>query len=166
MKKKYLILFIIFAILALAMDAFIIYQSCLNGSQSTTWSGHTVEIIKNIINSIFHNAINDSNISTFTNVIRKLVGHFGLFFISGIFTSLAIYYLLYENKLAHYYKILIMLPFGLSVAIITEVIQLSVPNRSGQLTDVLIDFAGYFTAIILVNLILLLIFYKKKTNKK
>ena len=56
------------------------------------------------------------------------------------------------------------LAFGLFMGSLTEIIQLNVPGRSGQFTDVLIDFSGYLLGFLIILLILFLII--RKQNKK
>ena len=97
-NKKDLILLIVFTVLAVSINAYIIYHSCLNGSQSGMASKGVADLIMNIINGIRGNTINESNYDAFSNIIRKLVGHFGLFVISGLFSSLSIYYWLKDLK--------------------------------------------------------------------
>ena len=53
--------------------------------------------------------------------------------------------------------IILSLEFGLLMGLITETIQLGVDGRSGELTDVLIDFGGYLLGFLLILLILFLI---------
>ena len=90
-NKRYLIATIIVGCLAIGINLFIILQSCLNGDRSTESSGFVVELFKSLINIFSKNAINENNICTFTQVIRKLIGHFGLFAVDGLISSWAIY---------------------------------------------------------------------------
>ena len=60
--------------------------------------------------------------------------------------------------------IILSLEFGLLMGLVTELIQLNVNGRSGELTDVLIDFGGYLLGFLLILLILFLII--KHLNKK
>ena len=160
-KRKEAAKWILFA-LAILLNAFIIINSCMNGNQSSAESGRVTNIIKNIINFFIHNAINDSNYETFHGVIRKLVGHFGLFLLDGVIVSWDIHFLIQKKW---WIKLIISLSFGLLIGIITETIQLSVPGRSGEITDVLIDFSGYLLGALMIGLILFFIirnFRKKK----
>ena len=168
-NKRYLVATIILTFLAVVVNAFIILQSCLNGARSTESSGFVVNILKAIINSVSPNAINDGNIGTFSNLVRKLVGHFGLFVISGLFTTSSLYLWFRPQKCYKNYRLLYLsLGFGLFLAILTEIIQLFVPHRSGQFTDVLIDFSGYIvgTGIIILVAFLTYRHHKKKEIKE
>lgn len=164
-SKKYLIFTIIISVFALAINAYIIMHSCLNATASTEASSGVIETTEEIINGIKPGTINESNYSDFATFIRKAFGHFGLFSISGFLTSLSIFLLINPVKNSKYYMpIVISLEFGLLMGLITETIQLNVPGRSGELTDVLIDFSGYLLGFLLILLILFLII--KHLNKK
>ena len=159
MKRKDKILAYTFSILAVALSVFIIIQSCLDGGESTGQSSWVVELCKNVINFVIKDAINESNIGTFTTVIRKLVGHFSLFLVDGVFVYLSLYYWLKEKK-DMITLLLFTLIFGLLLASLSEFIQSFVPGRSGELLDVLIDYGGYLLGTGITYLITYLI--KKK----
>ena len=161
-SKTYLVWTIILSLLTVAINVFIIAHSCLNASESTNASKGIVDISENIINTISPGAINASNYDSFATFIRKLFGHFGLFFISGVLTSLDIYLLFHSKKWSKYWLLItISLSFGLLMGIITETIQLTIPGRSGEFTDVLIDFGGYVLGFSIVLLILFVIIRKR-----
>lgn len=162
-NKRYLTATIIITFLAVVVNAFIIMQSCLNGFSSSRSSGMAVNLLKGIINAISPNAINDGNIDTFTHVIRKLIGHFGLFVISGLTTSTSIYLWFKPQKWYKLYRFsYASLLFGFFLASLTEFIQTFIPNRSGEFTDVLIDFSGFLLGFSLILLIIYLIFRHQK----
>lgn len=162
-NKRYLIATIIVGCLAISINLFIILQSCLNGDRSTESSGFVVELFKSLINIFSKNAINENNIGTFTQVIRKLIGHFGLFAVDGLISSWAIYLSsAYIKKYKHLYGLLFSLFFGLFIAGLTEVIQSFIPSRSGEIVDVLIDFSGYLLG---TGIIALIIFLRYKRTK-
>ena len=165
-SKKHLVWTIIISLLSLAVNIFIIVHSCLNASQSSEASGGVVEFLAKIINSIKPGSITDQNIDSFSNFIRKAVGHFGLFMTSGLLTTLAAHLILNMFKWAKYYlQIIIALAWGLSLAILTEVIQLNVDGRSGEFTDVLIDYSGYLLGFLIIFLILFFIIKKQKKHQ-
>lgn len=165
-KRKIAVTWIL-TIFAIILNAFIIYQSCLNGDQSTVSSGVISNAIKNVLNTLFPNLINDGNIKAFHGFIRKFVGHFSLFLLDGLISSWAIYYLLEITKLNKWWnKIIISLIFGLLMAIITECIQLSIPGRAGAFTDILIDYAGYIIGVGIIVLIYYLIYRHRQKHEK
>ena len=108
-------------------------------------------------------AINNGNSNIIKTIIRKSIGHFLLFFMSGLFTLLCLNDFLGENK-RRWIKYVITLSIGLIVAFMSELIQYFCPTRSGQLSDVLIDLGGFVLAVLL----LFIIWYSKykKANKK
>lgn len=164
-NKRYLVASIIVVVLAVVVNAFIVAQSCLNGMRSTESSSLVVNLLKGIINGIKPDTINEGNIDTFTHVVRKLVGHFGLFVFSGIFTSWSLYlWVHFRSWYNHYKGLFITLIFGLSLAALTELIQLTVPNRSGQISDVFIDFAGYIVGTGIIVLAVFIIYKKRNKN--
>ena len=164
-SKKYLIWTIIVSALAVAINVFIIVHSCLDAAQSTQASGGVTDFLARIINSIKPGTITDANYGQFASFVRKAVGHFGLFMVSGLLSTLAFYLVLNTFKWAKYYLQTIMaLAFGLTIAIITEIIQLNVLGRSGEFTDVLIDYGGYAFGFSIVFIILFLTM--KRQNKK
>lgn len=164
-SKKYLILTIVFCVLAVAINAYIIMHSCLDAVASTEQSQGVVQVSEDVVNTVAPGTITPENHDSFASFIRKAFGHFGLFVVSGLLSPTALYLLINPFKWSkHYLNVIIGLSFGLLIAITTEVIQLSVPGRSGEFTDVLIDFSGYLLGALIVGLILFLIIRKK--NKK
>lgn len=141
------------------LNIIIFISSCLPAKESTGESNLIVNILVNIINAFKANAINDSNLSIFSGFIRKLIGHFLLFLLSGIFTTLSIKYLYYDVKKEFTNFALFSIGFGFLLAVLTEGIQKLVPGRSGEFRDIMIDFSGY----LLSSLILIIIFSLKKT---
>ena len=152
-------------VLALLINAYIIMHSCLNASQSTEASRGVVDVTEDVINTVAPNTITPENHDSFALFIRKAFGHFGLFVISGLFTSLAIFLLLnMTSSSQHYINAVIGLSLGLLLAIITETIQLFVEGRSGEITDILIDFSGYLLGALIVGLVLFIVI--RNRNKK
>ena len=148
----------IFILTALLINSVIIYQSYLNGEASSEVSGGVTKVLMEIINFFRPETINEANLESFVIFIRKGLGHFGAFMLSGIFTSLALYYSL-KNLFwyQHYRGILMSLLIGLCLASLTEIIQLSVDNRSGQYSDVLLDSGGYVIGLMLSITIIYLV---------
>ena len=168
MNKRYLIATIIISSLAVLFNAFIIMQSCLDGLRSSASSGLVVNLLKAIINGIHKDAINEANIDTFTYVIRKLIGHFGFFLISGVLTSLSIHMVSkYLKQYRYYMGIIFSLSLGLFLSGLTELIQIFIPDRSGEVVDVHIDFGGYAlgTGILILILFLIIRHQKQKSEK-
>lgn len=168
LSKKYLIWTIIFSVIAIAINAYIIVHSCLDAVQSTEASSGVIEVTEEVINTVAPGTITPENHDSFATFIRKAFGHFGLFAISGFFSSLALYLAIAPfNKQKYYQIIIIAVAFGLLMGLVTETIQLYVPGRSGEITDVLIDFGGYLLGFLIILLILFLIIkHIRKEEKK
>ena len=149
-------------VLAIAINIFIIVSASLPGAESTNESNWIVEPVKVVINSIKADTINESNIGTFSAVIRKLVGHFSLFLVSGVLTTLSIKFLYYDQTQNLMKFVIISSISGLFLAVLTETIQVFVPGRSGEITDALIDFGGYIIAVILISISVYI--HKRKTS--
>ena len=165
LSKKYLIFTIIICVLAIAINAYIIMHSCLDAAESTKASSGVVEVSEEVVNTVAPGTVTPENHDSFATFIRKAFGHFGLFVISGLLSSLAIYFSLNPWKWSKYWMLIASsLVFGLFMGAITEIIQLNVHGRSGQFTDVLIDFGGYLLGFLVILLILFLII--RKQNKK
>ena len=165
-SRSYLIWTIVLCVLAVAINAYIIMHSCLDAAQSTQQSSGVVEVVEEAVNTIAPGTITPENHDSFATFIRKAFGHFGLFTISGLLSSLAIYFAFNPMKWSKYYLLVIMsLGLGLLMGITTELIQLNVPGRSGEFRDVLIDFGGYLLGFLIILLILFLVIrhsYKKQ----
>ena len=163
LSKKYWFFTILAIILAVAINGYIIMHSCLDATESTKASAGVVDFLEGIINGIKPGAINDSNYGAFATFIRKAFGHFGLFAVSGVLSSLAFYLSLSPYSWCkHFMNVFFSLVFGLFIGILTEMIQLSVPGRSGEAVDVLIDFSGYLLGTLLLGLILFLVIRKMR----
>ena len=154
-------------VLAVAINGYIIMHSCLDAIESTKASQGVVEVAEEVVNTVKPNTVTEENYDSFATFIRKAFGHFGLFAISGLLTSLALYLSLSPyNWSKHYMNVMFSLVFGLFMGILTKMIQLSVPGRSGEITDVLIDFSGYLLGTLLMGLILFLVIRKLRKNKR
>lgn len=107
------------------------------------------------------------NMASFLRKIRKGIGHFGAFLVTGIVSTLT-FMVLFDKKL-----LLLTVPInyiqGLFLADLTEFIQLFTPGRYGTFSDVLLDFSGFAIGATFITLILLtltLVSYLKKQKAK
>ena len=135
------ILFYIFLSIAVAINVLIIVESCIGGEGSASQSISVSESIAHAIENMFPSAEIDH--AAFHSAIRKIVGHFLLFGLSGIFTTLSV---MMNDFLMNKFKwknIIFIAAFGLLIAMISEFIQYFTPGRYGALLDILIDYSGY-----------------------
>ena len=164
-SKLYWFITIVVIILAIAINGYIIMHSCLDAAESTKASQGVVEVAEDVVNTVRPETITPENHDSFASFIRKAFGHFGLFVVSGLLTPLAFYLSLSPFSWAkHYINVMFSLAVGLFMGILTESIQLSVPGRSGEIKDVLIDFSGYLLGTLIIGLILFLVI--RKLRKK
>lgn len=123
----------VYKLLSILTIGFIFYQSSLSASASSEVSGVFVNLINNVLQYVHINI----NINTLSLLIRKLA-HFLEFFILGFFLVKGFNY-----------KIIYLLIIVLLVAITDESIQIFVNGRAFQITDIIIDFIGGLTSILL-----------------
>ena len=137
---------IILLVLSVLWTIFIFSNSIATAEQSSENSSTIVNFLLNFINI---------DISFLTLVVRKL-GHFSEFLLQGIFIGS---FFLVSNT---YTKNIIYVMFlGLITAVTDEFIQLFSPGRSGMIQDVLIDFSGTITAVLVCGIIYLIYRQKK-----
>ncbi|MCQ2387165.1 MAG: VanZ family protein [Clostridia bacterium] len=153
MSKFRKILCVNFSVLILLTLVFIWGNSMLSIEKSAKESGKVYETIKPVLDAVF----GKDKISH--NLIRKMA-HGTEFFVLGI-EICALTCTIIKPKLKNF---LLILPYGLIVAITDEVIQ-KFTGRGSRFTDVLIDYCGYVLSLIIFYLICLLI-RKIKSNKK
>ena len=159
------ILFYIFLILMVMVDVFIIVEGGINGTNSASQSAGITQWLVSIIEKINPSSRFVTDPEWAHMVIRKLVGHFGLFGVSGILTVVTLSMLdnAYINR-----KIEIMisaLAIGLSVAFISEAMQFVTPGRYMSIIDVLIDYSGFVLFGGISYLIFFLVNRKKEERK-
>lgn len=169
MKKqnilKYVILFI-----AIAINIFIIINAFINGETSAKESNSVAQGTADIINTVKPETITQENFPDFASFIRKAYGHYGLFALSGIFSSWSLYLFAKDSKIGYFlYQLGFTFTFGFLIAIISEFAQKFVKDRVGSWTDVGIDMLGYFSGVLLLFLLFLIckspIFSLKKTKE-
>lgn len=107
-------------------------------------------------------AININNYDEFVHYIRKSIGHALVFLVAQVFTYLTLYMFLYNQKWWFYSSI--SLGIGVSLAGLSELIQLFVPTRGGAWLDVLIDSVGVIVGALLTFLVIFII--KKIKSRK
>ena len=113
-------------------------------TQSSAQSTGVVEVIKGILEKIFPNtkSIDIEKWEVFETILRKFAHGF-IFFILGILSSNFIIRCNFKHK------IIISGTICLLYAISDEIHQLFVEGRSGQISDVLVDFTGSIVGICL-----------------
>lgn len=142
MKKTH-IRFIIFAVLSILVLIFIFYNSTRTGEQSNETSLGLMDFILSIIDP---QGKLDTKIVHF--VVRK-AAHFAEFFAFGLcLCGMALAVLDDTERFYASFSLLV----ALLAAVIDELIQ-SFTSRTSSVKDVLLDFAGSFTGVIIAFLI-------------
>lgn len=157
------ILFYIFLALSVAVNIFIVIEGATSGSESESQSfGFTAWFI-DVVRNIDPESGIVQNPETTHAVIRKLVGHFGLFGLSGILSTLM--FLFINDSMTRKIQIIICTSmYGFFFALVSELAQYFTPGRYMSFIDVLIDFSGYILFSGLTFLIYYFI-YKHKEKK-
>ena len=159
---------LIFGVIALAINIIIIIESATGGDYSSRQSLSVTQFVTDAITFISPNAPIVQDQEKLHHLVRKLLGHFLLFGLSGIFNTLAFVFVNNAMRNRRLQVILLSVGVGLTMAFISEGIQLFIPGRAGLITDVFIDFSGYLLFTILIYLVFYLIYrpqIKRKENK-
>lgn len=151
--KKYIFLFlyiisvIIFYVLALQ-----------NGDNSASESGRVTAVIIKIL-TFFTGGKKEFDFDTTHNIVRKLVGHYGYSVLMGFLGYMTIYCYKGGGKIT----LVIALLLGLFISITSELIQFIPDNRGPGIIDMMIDFAGEETGILVA--LILMAFVKRSQQK-
>lgn len=146
----------IFIILTIVIVVFASFSGDVSGEQSSTLGQFIVSFLSRL--NINLSATQLDSLQVF---IRKAIGHFGLFFLNGIFATLSGHYWLALNSKA---KTLVVFSIGVFLAGLSEFIQVFAPERGPSFLDVLIDVTGFIVGIGLIVIVLNL--SNRKKNKK
>lgn len=153
------VLFYVFLVLSIATNVLIIVESSIGGGGSAAQSFSFSEWFIKLLESI---GISVTDKEAFHAVFRKLVGHFLLFGFSGAFTMLSLIMNDFLTKKFTWKINLFCLALGVTVALVSELIQAFVPGRAGTFTDVFIDLAGYISFAGITYLIYFLVVRHKR----
>ena len=164
MNKQKFLKWFIFSI-AVAINLFILINAFINGEVSTKESNTIAHTTADVINTVKPEPLTPANFDRFAFDLRKVVGHFGLFAFSGVFSTWATYLFSKDSKVGYFLSQIMMdLSFGFVMALLSEFVQIFIDGRTGAWADVGIDFAGFFLGFSVVFLIFLL--RKSKIFKK
>ncbi len=143
---------------------FIFNMSSANATESTNISGRFIEKIADIFVKSFKDldeAARLQFIQSLQHFVRK-TAHFLLF--SGLGISAAGF--VYTFNFSILFRIVSSSAFCLLYAVFDEVHQLFIPGRSGQISDVLLDFSGAVCGILLISIVIcLFIKIRSKINE-
>lgn len=158
MKTKNVVTVIpyLFLFLSVVCVIFIFANSMQPSVQSNESSSIFVDLIANI-GSFFSI---QPDIDSLTTIVRK-TAHIAEYFLLSCLISVT--FVSFFQKVKSY--VVHILFVGLSVAVIDEFIQTHVSGRSGQVSDVLIDFCGVAAGLLIVLLVITLLDKKSKSRK-
>lgn len=94
-------------------------------------------------------------------IVRKVIGHFGVFLLDAVFGILTVFFFFGKGK-RKYVLSLVFLILGLLIAMFSEFLQINAGNRGPSWNDVGIDFSGYFLGAIVTFAICFFVQLKKK----
>lgn len=151
MSKKDKLKAIILIILTLCVVAFIFMHSLTPATLSAEESGAVTDWLSKLL-----------PFQLTDHIVRKLA-HFTEYSVLGFVTSFTVYSFFKKPTGGIFIKLF----FTIFTAVIDETIQLNISGRSGQVTDVLLDFSGAVTGIIVSTLLILIyLLYKKRKEMK
>ena len=136
----------IFTLALIGCIAFIFSNSMKIASVSTVSSGRVLTLLQAALRRLGHPALAQRLTD---HIVRKLA-HFCEYMLEGFLLMLCMR--VYTRQ--YIWHISVPMLGGVLTALTDETIQLFVPGRSGQVTDIWIDFSGVMTGL-LVGLILL-----------
>ncbi|MGN1127160.1 MAG: VanZ family protein [Ruminococcus sp.] len=144
--KHQFIITLIFAILNLLLIACIFIHSLTPAEISQEESG----AVTGWLSYIFPFELDE-------NIVRKLA-HFIEFSALGIVTSLTVYSYCQRAIGGIFFKLFVCL----ATAVCDEAIQLNVAGRSGQVSDILLDFSGCLFGLIITTIVIVIVIYLKR----
>lgn len=148
--KHQFIITLIFAILNILLIAFIFIHSLTPADISQEESG----AVTDWLSYIFPFGLSE-------NLVRKLA-HFIEFSALGIITSLTVYSYCQKVIGGVYFKLFVCL----ATAVCDEAIQLNVRGRSGQVTDILLDFSGCLFGLLITTITTGIVLYIKRRKDR
>lgn len=144
----------VMTILSIAFVCFIWGNSLVPGKESGALSLSIRDFVNNILRNIGINA-------EVTNYMVRKAAHFTehMFFGACLLVTLRSY----TKDIIRYLSNILFI--GLLVPVIDEFIQLFIDGRGGEIKDVIIDFSGILTGIIIASIIVRLVDRNRMRNK-
>ena len=159
-KKKNQVLFFIFGSLSLLTMITIFLFSAQSAVNSAELSGQVGSLVEKVL-SFFKWLLNDNAVLWITTYIRK-IAHFTLYaFLGGFLMATFV-----NTKIKQlFHDLFFSASIGLFYSITDEFHQLFIAGRSGQISDVLLDFCGVVFGIIISLFIYKIIKFSAKKTK-
>lgn len=131
------------------------FSSLQSGTISSSESSWITNLFLKAIESLKFLKI-EIDYPTLHNIVRKLFGHFGWFFVMGI---LGFFTFLFSWDVKSK-GLLISFMIGIFVAITAELLQFFAEDRGPMIGDIVINFSGYVTSSLLSSIV-----YKQKKKQ-
>lgn len=148
--KHQFVVTLILAIFNLLLIAFIFIHSLTPADISQEESGAVTDWLR----YIFPFELND-------HIVRKLA-HFIEFSALGVVTNLTVFSYCRRVMGGVFFKLFVCL----ATAVCDEAIQLNVSGRSGQVSDILLDFSGCLFGMFITTITISIVLYMKRNKKK
>lgn len=148
--KHQFVVTLILAIFNLLLIAFIFIHSLTPADISQEESGTVTDWLR----YIFPFELND-------HIVRKLA-HFIEFSALGVVTNLTVFSYCRSVLGGVFFKLFVCL----ATAVCDEAIQLNVSGRSGQVSDILLDFSGCLFGMFITTITISIVLYMKRNKKK
>ena len=148
--KHQFIITLIFAILNILLIAFIFIHSLTPADISQEESGAVTDWLR----YIFPFELND-------HIVRKLA-HFIEFSALGVVTNLTVFSYCRSVLGGVFFKLFVCL----ATAVCDEAIQLNVSGRSGQVSDILLDFSGCLFGLFITTITMSIVLYIKRRKDR
>ena len=146
LSKKRKIAVAVIAVFIVLTLAFIWGNSVMTAARSSESSGAVYSTLKEVLDTVF-----GKDVVPLTHNFTRKLAHFSEFALLGAEFSL----LFIAIKRESYKGYIHVLPYGLFVAAVDEGLQ-CISDRGPALTDVMIDFCGYITAVAVFFVIFLI----------
>ena len=157
MKQRASLFFrVVFIILTAAMITFAFVHSAMPAKISARESGGILDFLYALLPRL------GINLDLTDHIVRKLA-HFSEFTAIGMLSTTCAYSF---DRLRPYRYTIHVLFVGLAAAVTDETIQLFSEGRSGQITDVLLDFSGVTAGMCFMLLCFMIYIHIKKRKRK
>lgn len=127
----------------------ILFFASLSGTVSSSQSSALLNMTESILKA-FNIALTDVQLENLHVVIRKAIGHFGLFMVDGIFAWLTARHWIRARLNVRFS---LTMGVGIFIAALSEFLQLFAVNRGPSFGDAVLDSLGFFVGILIVYLI-------------
>lgn len=156
MKKN--IFQILFFIFYVALLIFFLYECFQPGDKAGSQAGFVAGIIARVQSFITGKEVIVDD--AYRHLITKLVGHYGVFVLIGLFSIL---YHLTLDGFNKYVRIIIHFVIGIGFAFFTEFVAEAITSgRTASIVDVGIDVGGLITISLPISIIYLIVKSRKK----